>query len=547
MTAEHIPEARIEDIHRLYRTRQLTPAELVAYYLRRIEALDLSTEAGPPFNCIVCVSPHVREEAQALTDDIARRGVTKPLHGVPVWAKDNIPVEGLPTTCGCLALEPGVAAADAPLIRNLRSAGAIIMGKVGMTELSLGVSPYSSMSGRIGNAFDARNPPGGSSNGSAVAVSLNFGMLAVGVDDCGSITYPAAVNSCVGLRPTIGLVSPTGLFSYSHTETTPGPIARSVADAARMLDALAVPASEAAYSDVRDLGSIRGIRIGVLAAIDPIEVMSEVPGSIRQAFADRLADIKAAGAIVIDPLRLDGVRWARKSGLEHYNAQVASLRARTKDPRTPRQLYSSNSASPVVRRFRRHPLFGFGPPFGLPNIHAAAYRRVIRHNRTVFARLLASAAVDAVIAVTTSAPSRIATLAQIPHLTIPAGCVPADQELAASGFVEGSTVPWGLSILAGPGRDRELLAIGLALEQTLGGRVVPRPPGAGHEAASGELDIEQFNRFKKDLAHRSSRSLQLDADGREYVHPTADEFRALVREVTSATRNRLAVRSGTGA
>jgi Asp-tRNA(Asn)/Glu-tRNA(Gln) amidotransferase A subunit family amidase len=360
-------------------------------------------------------------------------------------------------------------------------------------------------------------------------------MLAVGVDDCGSITYPASVNSCVGLRPTIGLVSRTGLFSYSQTETTPGPVARTVADAARMLDVLAGPASHSTYADACGLESIRGRRIGILAAVDPVDVMGDVPASIREAFASRLAAMEAEGAVLLNGLRLDGMRWGRKSGLEHYNAQVQSLRARTDAPRTPRQLYRSDQASPVVRQFRGHPLWGFGPPFRLPNIYAAGSSRVIRHNQTAFARLLAEAGVEVVMTVTGSAPSRVATLTQIPHLTIPAGSVAADPELAAHGFVEGSTVPWGLSLLAGPGQDREVLALGSALEKMFNGRVVPRPTATADGHTTEEFDIERFNRFKKEIAHRSSRSLQLDADGREYVHPTADEFRALVSEITAQT------------
>ena len=156
-----IVEAQVDDIHGLYRACRLTPSELVSFYLARIASLDLNTDAGPPFNCIVCVSPAVREDAAALTDEIRRRGVVKPLHGIPVWIKDNIQVHGLPTTGGCLALEDGTALRDAPLVEKLRAAGAIIMGKVGMTELGIGSSEYSTMSGRIGNAVEPRNPPGG--------------------------------------------------------------------------------------------------------------------------------------------------------------------------------------------------------------------------------------------------------------------------------------------------------------------------------------------------------------------------------------------------
>src|SRR5262245_5586557 len=134
MAEPRILEAQIDDIHRLYRARRLTPRQTVDFHLHRLAALELCTSGGPPFSCVVCVSPSGHADAAVLTEEIARDGVVKPLHGIPVWVKDNIPVQGLPTTCGCLALADEAAPGDAPLVARLRAAGAIIMGKVGMTE-----------------------------------------------------------------------------------------------------------------------------------------------------------------------------------------------------------------------------------------------------------------------------------------------------------------------------------------------------------------------------------------------------------------------------
>jgi len=531
MIQTSIIEAQVHDIHRLYREHRLTPLQLVNVYLARVDELDLQTDAGPPFNCIVCISPSVREDAAALTGEILRDGVVKPLHGVPVWIKDNIQVKGLPTTGGCLALEEGVALGDAPLVARLRAAGAIIMGKVGMTELGLGLSQYSTMSGRIGNALEPRNPPGGSSNGSAVAVSLNLGMLAVGVDDCSSITCPAALNSCVGLRPTAGLVSPVGLLSYSETETTPGPMGRTVIDVARMFDVLVEPGGHPFQAP--DERSLTTRRIGVLAAIDSVDFMTDVPERVKEEFARRLAELEDAGVTIVRDLRLDGFRWRRKALLEHYNSQIKSLRARQTFPRTPHQLYSADRIGPVIRKVRGHPLFKFEWSVCLPNVFGWSYRRVLERNRRLFHRLLDRLDVDVVMSVTTAAPSRIATLTQIPHLTVPGGYVEADQELIDKGFVEGSRVPWGISILGRAGADRDVLAVGYALEQKFKGRLQPDHGTAGDNVAE-EFDIQAFNRLKKEIAYQSYRSLQLDEDRRTYIHPTADEFRTLVRQITGA-------------
>ncbi len=528
----NILDARVDEIHAQYRCRELTPTQLVSFYLSRIASTDLSTDDGPPFNCIVCVSPTVKQDAAAATDEIQQHGITKSLQGIPVWIKDNIDVAGLPTTGGCLALEEGIAAADAPLVNNLRSAGVIIMGKVGMTELSIGTSEYSTVSGRIGNAVDPRNPAGGSSNGSAVAVSLNFGMLAVGVDDCGSIVDPASANSCVGLRPTAGLINRAGLLSYAETETTPGPIGRTVLDTAKMLDALVDPSGADRFSSALTRQTEHRWRVGVFAAAPPVDFMSFIPACIRREFARCVCDLRNAGVTIVDDVRLDGLRWRRQSGYEHYNSQIASLGRRQRAPRTPHQLFRAEKIAPLVRQLASLPLLRFGPPFRVPNIHGRAYRRGIRGNQVLVNRLFASAQIDALIAVTALSPSRISTLAQLPHLTVPAGCVEADDELAARSFVKGSRVPWGISILGRPGADREILAIGQAIEQTVGGRIVPHH--GNRDGNDFQIDqIDRFNALKKTIAHRCYCTLQLDREGRSYAHPTAEEFRLLVRDITT--------------
>lgn len=528
----NILEARIGDIHRWYRNRELTPSQLVERYLRRIQALDVDTDAGPPFNCVVCVSPSIRREAAAMVEEVARHGPRRPLHGIPVWVKDNIDVHGLPTTGGSLALEEGTAPGDATLVANLRAAGALVMGKVGMTELALGTSAYSTISGRIGNAVDPRNPPGGSSNGSAVAVALNFGMLAVGVDDSGSITDPAAVNSCVGLRPTPGVLGRDGLLSCSVTETTPGPIGRTVLDTAVMFDALSGAAAGARIADALRDEPTREVRIGVLDAADPADFMANLPASVRTAFERQLERLeREAGVTIVRGLRLDGVRWRRQSMYEHYNWQIKSLRARGTTPRTPRQLFSHPQAGPIVRQMARHPLLRFGPPVCVPNIHARSYQRTVQHNRRAFAALLREARVDALVAITTLSLSRIPTLAQIPHLTVPAGFIDADRQLARYGYVESSRVPWGISILANAHAERDALRVGQVIEQCLGARVLP---GGHGDTPAAEFDIHAFNQLKKTIAHRGAPALRLDAGGHVYAHPTAEEFRGLLRDITGS-------------
>jgi amidase len=530
-----ILEADIQGIHERFRRRDLTASALAECYLTRVLELDLATDAGPPFGCVTHIAPDARQQARAIDREIARDGTIKPLHGIPIWIKDNVDVEGLPTTCGCAALEDNIAARDAVLVRHLRAAGAVIMGKVGMTELGNGggvpgLSPYSTMSGRIGNAYDARNPPGGSSSGSAVAVSLNFGMAAVGVDDCASISEPAALNGCVGFRPTVGAISRSGLFTYAASDTSPGPITRTVMDAARMFGAMTGEADGGSrFADTRRTASLERARIGVLTSLGPLHLLSRLPACVNAAFSERVAQLARAGATIVDDLRADRFTVKRRSILEYYNSQLAGLRARLTPPRTPRQLYSGDRLAPHNRPYARHPVVRYGLPVRLPNIFSWSYRRVQRDNAIVVRRLLEDAGCDCAIAPTSPQVSMLATLAGLPHLTVPAGYVIVDRELAERGLIEGTTIPWGISIVGPAGFDWNVLDTGYGLEQLFRARRVPPLP-VPHVNDRQAWEIDRFNRLRREIAHRCLGTLHLDPAGLKYVRPTSEEFRAVVRD-----------------
>lgn len=246
---------------------------------------------------------------------------------------------------------------------------------------------------------------------------------------------------------------------------------------------------------------------------------------------------RETGVTIVRDLQLDGLCWRRQSMYEHYNWQIESLGARSSAPRTPRQLFGHPRVGPIVRQLGRHPLLRFGPPVRVPNLHGRSYRRTLRHNQQLFEQLRRDARVTALITVTTPMISRIPTLAQVPHLTVPAGAIEADRDLARYGFVPGSRVPWGLSILGGPRAEHEVLSVGHVIERCLDARVQPLPHVDGtclaaEHAGDGEHAIRAFNQLKKQIAYRCFSRLQLDPLGRVYVHPTAEEFRWLVRKIT---------------
>jgi len=222
-------------------------------YLDRIEALD---RQGPTLRSVIEIAPDAMEVAAQR--DIERREGKRlgPLHGVPILLKDNIATASMSTTAGCLALEGVRAPRDAPLVARLRNAGAVILGKTNLSEWANfrstnALSGWSSRGGQTRNAYDARRSPSGSSSGSAVATAWNLCAAAIGTETDGSITSPSACNNLVGLKPTVGLVSGAGIVPISHSQDTAGPMARSVADCAALMNAISEAAIDFAASHRR--------------------------------------------------------------------------------------------------------------------------------------------------------------------------------------------------------------------------------------------------------------------------------------------------------
>jgi amidase len=224
----------VRDLQRAMTMGHVSSAQLVRFYLDRIVAYD---QMGPSVNAVLYVNPNAAAEAQALDVERARRGPRGPLHGIPVLLKDNFDTKDMPTTGGALALSGLVPKEDAFQVRRLRDAGAVMLGKVNLHELALGLTTVSSLGGQTLDPYDLTRAPGGSSGGSAVAAVANFAAFTLGTDTSGSIRIPSSHNNVVGLRPSLGLSSRAGIIPFGHTQDTGGPIARTVADIAIILDA----------------------------------------------------------------------------------------------------------------------------------------------------------------------------------------------------------------------------------------------------------------------------------------------------------------------
>ena len=285
---------------------RVTSRGLVEAYLARIAAYD---QVGPRLNTIVTLNPHAREDADELDRERARSGPRGPLHGIPVLVKDNYDTADMPTSGGTLALAAMQPATDAFQVKRLRAAGAVILGKTAMQELAVGIVTISSLTGQTRNPYELAHAPGGSSGGTGAAVAASFAAVGMGSDTCGSIRYPAANQNLVGLRPTRGLSSRTGVMPLSDTQDVAGPLARTVTDLAIALDATVGPDPDdavtagaaahvpASYVDTLAAGRLKGARIGVLRALFGTAPEDEEVAALVQKALDAM---KGQGAELVD-------------------------------------------------------------------------------------------------------------------------------------------------------------------------------------------------------------------------------------------------------
>jgi amidase len=319
-TPFHLLETSVDQVHAAYKSGSLTARQLIQAYLDRIDAYD---KKGPTINCIITINPRALEEADALDKAFKRSGAfVGPMHGIPIVVKDEIDTAGMPTTEGTLVFKDYRPTRDAFVVERLRKAGAVILGKTTLSEFA-GGDTYGSLFGVTRNPYDLERTVGGSSGGSGAALAANFSTLALGEETSASIRRPGAWNAVVSLRPTPGLVSRSGMWDgYPSPTAQMGPMARTVRDLAQLLDAmvgydaedpvtaLGVGKAPASYTASLDQAGLKGARIGILR--ESIGGQSE-PGSedfrkVDVAFEKNVAELRAAGAIVVDPVVIPGLK-----------------------------------------------------------------------------------------------------------------------------------------------------------------------------------------------------------------------------------------------
>ncbi len=311
-----LDEKTIGDLAEGMKSGRYTARSIAESYIARIEAVD---RKGPALHCVIELNPDALSIADALDRERKEKGPRGPLHGIPVLIKDNIDTsDRMGTTAGSLALVGSKPPEDAFLVKQLRRSGAVILGKTNLSEWanirsSRSTSGWSGRGGLTKNPYALDRNTSGSSSGSAAAVTANLCTVAVGTETDGSIVSPSSINGIVGIKPTVGLVSRTGIIPISHSQDTAGPMARTVRDAAMLLGALAGFDGEdrateesrgkapADYTGHLDAKGLKGARIGVVRKyfgfLDKVDVV------INRA----LEVLKAQGAVLVDPADIETI------------------------------------------------------------------------------------------------------------------------------------------------------------------------------------------------------------------------------------------------
>lgn len=461
-----------------------TSEQLVQLYLKRIDTIDKN---GPQLNSVIEVNPDAVAIAVAMDKEMKAGKSRGPLHGIPVLIKDNIDTaDKMQTTAGSLAMEGNIASNDAFVVKQLRAAGAIIIGKTNLSEWAnfrstQSCSGWSSRGGQTKNAYILDHNPCGSSAGSGAAVSANLCVVAVGTETDGSIVCPASVNGVVGIKPTVGLVSRSGIIPISKTQDTAGPMARTVTDAAILLGVMAAIDSEDSvtleskgktqkdYTTFLNVNALKGKRIGI----------EKKPQGNNQYMNKLLEDakdlIKRQGATIVEIDYIDKINASGQAEFEvlqyefkdGVNKYLATANAKVK---TLKEVIDFNNANEdkAMPYFKQETLESSNAKKGLEDKkYTEALRVSFEGTKRILNTVFTENKLDAICGITMGPACSIdviygdrwgsysltspAAASGYPHITVPCGMV--------------YNLPVGLSFFGTSYTEGELIGLGYAYEQ----------------------------------------------------------------------------------
>ena len=490
-----LEELTIAELQSGMKSGKYTASSLVKNYLDRIDDVD---KHGPMLNSVIELNPDAMSIAEALDRERKEKGARGPLHGIPILIKDNIDTaDRMMTTAGSLALVGSRPAQDAFVVKKLREAGAVILGKTNLSEWanfrsSHSSSGWSARGGQTRNAYELNRNPCGSSSGSGSAAAANLCAATIGTETDGSVVCPSSANSLVGIKPTVGLVSRSGIIPISHSQDTAGPMARTVSDAAILLGALTgIDASDAMtkpsggkflrdYTQSLNNDGLRGARLGVARKYFGFN------DRVDKLLNERIEDIKKLGAVIVDPAdiptsgkfddsELEVLLYEFKADLNAYLGKLGS----SSQVHSLKEVIEFNEKN----RDREMPYFGQdlfikaqakGPLTEKKYLQALAKNHLLSRAQGIDF-IMRKHRLDALIAPTggpawptdwingdhfTGGYSSASAVAGYPHITVPAG------------YIFG--LPVGISFFGGAWSESKLIKYAYAFEQATRARQPPR-------------------------------------------------------------------------
>lgn len=500
-------ELTIDELQKKMQQGIYTSKQITQLYLNRIEAID---KKGPALNSIIEINPDALTIAAQMDGERKAGKVRGPLHGIPILLKDNIDTaDKMMTTAGSLALVGNKASQDAFIVKQLRAAGAVILGKTNLSEWAnfrstRSTSGWSSRGGQTKNPCIIDRNPSGSSSGSGVAVAANLCAVAIGTETNGSVIAPSSFCGIVGIKPTVGLVSRSGIIPISKTQDTAGPMARTVKDAAILLGVLAgmdgedIVTNENAgkthkdYTQFLDRNGLKGKRIGMEKSF--LEGHEGVANLYKQA----IDVLKNNGATIVEVELLKNIREAGsgefavlqyefKDGVNNYlskaNANVKSLADVI--------AFNKQHEAEAMPYFKQEILESSEAKGSLSSKEYTDALSKVLSTRPIIDSLMQQHNLDAICGTSIGPACLIdlingdydtgfyfctpAAMAGYPHITVPMGTV--------------HQLPVGFSFMAGPYKEPEILSMAYAFEQATKKRITPKfinPAVPGSDAAGAK-------------------------------------------------------------
>ncbi|PWS29395.1 amidase [Pedobacter yonginense] len=485
-------EISISELQELMKSGKQSSRSLTKMYLDRIEKID---KKGPKLNSVIELNPDALAIASKMDAEREIGKIRGLMHGIPVLIKDNInTADKMQTTAGSLALAGNMASEDAFIVKKLREAGAVILGKTNLSEWanfrsSRSCSGWSSRGGQTKNPFILDRSPSGSSSGSGSSVSANLCAIAIGTETNGSVTAPSSSNGIVGLKPTVGLLSRSGIIPISKTQDTAGPMGRNVADVATLLSVLTGVDSEDEitknsqgkapqdYTKYLQTGALKGKRIGfeksflsghegvVALYKNAIEKFKELGAEVVE--IELLKEMRVIGAASFTVLQCE-FKDGLNAYLEKTNAKVKNL--------TEVIAYNKTNESTAMPYFKQETLESSDKA---PDLNSTVYKEAlvkVLSSRKIITDLMAKNQLDAIAGTTYGIPSPIdlfngdagngfyfcspPAMAGFPHITLPMGKI--------------YELPVGLSIMAGAYEEPKIIGFAYAFEQATKHRTAPK-------------------------------------------------------------------------